>query len=122
MSRKDIFRLVAGILFFTVVAGGFLCYCGLPQLSDFRNSVYGDTVALTFIFAVLLYIALSRKIGLPLLGKITVLGAGIVCLLSAVLNLGRGEALFYLAYSIVNISVAIYLYRKTGVEYKSVWI
>ena len=65
---------------------------------------------------------LSRKISMPLLGKITVWGFDLLFLLSSILNLGRIEALFFLIYALINVGVAIYLYHKTGVGYKSIWL
>ena len=59
---------------------------------------------------------------MPLSGKITVWGFDLLFLLSSILNLGRIEALFFLIYALINAGVAIYLYHKTGIGYKSIWL
>lgn len=64
---------------------------------------------------VILCLTLSRKISMPLLGKITVWGFDLLFLLSSILNLGRIEALFFLIYALINVGVAIYLYHDIKV-------
>lgn len=74
------------------------------------------------ISGIVLYITLSKKIDMPGLGKITVWAfVGLLILLN-VLKWGRIEALFMFIYSIINIAVAIYIYKKKKKVYKSIWL
>ena len=58
---------------------------------------------------------------MPWIGKITVWAFGLLYILFQFINLGRIEAVFFFIYSIVNIIVSIYVYKKKGIAYKSIW-
>lgn len=104
-----------------VVLFGFLVYSLHPELGDFRNSIYGLLVVVIAVFSLITYICLSRKINMPLIGKSTIIAFGVLYLFFGIIDIGRIEALFFLVYSFVNIAISIYVYKKTGIGYKSIW-
>jgi hypothetical protein len=105
-----------------IVGFGIFIYSIHPDLTDFRNSIYGLIVYFSVLAGIILYVTLSRKISMPLLGKITVWVYGLLFLLSGIFDFGRIEMLFFFIYAIVNVCIAIYLYKKHGIDYKSVWL
>ena len=72
MSKKDILKYALLILSIIALSIGLLVYTLLPELSDFRNSIYGYLVYVFTMTSVILYLTLSKRIGMPLIGKITV--------------------------------------------------
>jgi hypothetical protein len=99
---------------------GLLVYFLLPELSDFRNSIYGSIVDFLILVGIILCVTVSRKISMPLLGKITVWGYGLLFILLSIFDFGRIEMLFLFIYSVINVCIAIFLYQKYGVAYKSI--
>ena len=97
-------------------------YCLLPELSDFRNSIYGSLISFVVLEGLILIVTLSKKINMPLLGKITVWSFGLLYVLLMIIDLGKIEALFLLLYSIVNVCISIYIYKKTDIGYRSIWL
>lgn len=122
MTRKEIIRMIVIISLMAVLGFGLLLYTLLPELSDFRNSIYGLIIIFLAISGVILYVTLSKKISMPKLGKITVWTFLGLIILLRVLNWGKIEALFCFIYSIINVAITIYIYRTTGKEYKSIWL
>lgn len=121
MTKKEIFKMILIIFTIVVIGLGLMVYSLSPELSDFRNSIYGAIVAFFTLTGIILYVTLSKRINMPILGRVTVwtyLGLNI---LLVVIDLGKIEALFLLLYAIFNIVVTIYIYRTTGKEYKSIW-
>lgn len=59
---------------------------------------------------------------MPLLGKITVWVYGLLFILLGIFDFGRIEMLFVFIYAIVNVCVTIFLYKKHGIAYKSIWL
>lgn len=122
MTKKEIFKVIAIIFFMAVLSIGTLVYTLLPELSDFRNSIYGSIVDFLAVGGVILYVTLSPSISMPKVGKITVWAYLGLHILLVLLNWGRIEALFLFIYSIINIAVTIYIYKTTNKEYKSIWL
>ena len=122
MTKKEIVYLVINSLVILTIGLGLFVYFLLPELSDFRNSIYGLIVYFLVLAGIILYVTLSRKISMPLLGKITVWVYGLLFLLSGIFDFGRIEMLFFFIYAIINVCIAIYLYKKHGIAYKSVWL
>lgn len=121
-TKNENIYFVINCLVILIVGFGTFIYSIHPDLSDFRNSIYGLIVNFLVLAGIILYVTLSRKISMPLLGKITVWVYGLLFLLSGVFDFGRIEMLFFFIYAIVNVCVAIYLYKKHGIAYKSVWL
>lgn len=121
MSKKDILKYALLILSIIALSIGLLVYTLLPELSDFRNSIYGHLVYVFTMTSVILYLTLSKRIGMPLIGKIAVWIFLFLYVLFDVIDLGKIEAVFFFIYSIYNIITTICIYKKTGTEYKSVW-
>lgn len=122
MSKKDILKYALLILSIIVLSIGLLVYTLLPELSDFRNSIYGHLVYVFTMTSVILYLTLSKRIGMPLIGKITVWIYLFLYALFSIIDLGKIEALFFFIYSIYNIISTICIYKNTGKEYKSIWL
>ena len=122
MTKKDIFYFVITSLVILVVGLGLLIYYGLPKLSEFRNSIYGWIVDLSLLAVIILCITLSRKIGMPLLGKITVWCYCLLFILLSIFDLGKIEMFFLFIYAVLNVCVTIFLYFKKGIAYKSIWL
>ena len=122
MQKSDKIKTFILIILIIVFCIGSLIYTLHPELSYFRNSIYGTIIENIFIVGLLVYLSFSKRIDLPILGKITVLSFGILYILSIIIDLGKIEALFFFLYSVFNIGVSIYLYRKYEKEYKSIWI
>ena len=121
MTKKEIFKMILIIFTIVVIGLGFMVYSLLPELSDFRNSIYGTMVVFFTLTGIILYVTLSKRINMPTLGQITVWTYLGLRILLVVIDLGKIEALFLLLYAIFNIAVTIYIYRTTGEEYKSIW-
>ena len=119
-TKKEIVYLVINILVITIVGFGLFTYSLLPELSEFRNSIYGSIVYFLILSGIILCVTFSRKIGMPLLGKITVWGYGLLFILLSFFDLGRIEMLFFFMYTIINVCIAIFLYQKHGIAYKSI--
>ena len=111
-KNKNLY-FVINCLVILIVGFGTFIYSIHPDLSDFRNSIYGLIVSFLVLAGIILYVTLSRKISMPLLGKITVWVYGLLFLLSGIFDFGRIEMLFFFIYAIVNVCVAIYLYKNT---------
>ena len=122
MSKKDILKYALLILSIIALSIGLLVYTLLPELSDFRNSIYGHLVYVFTMTSVILYLTLSKRIGMPLIGKITVWIYLFLYALFSIIDLGKIEAVFFFIYSIYNIISTICIYKKTGKEYKSIWL
>lgn len=122
MTRKDILKYTLLILLIIALSIGLLVYALLPELSDFRNSIYGHLVYVFTITGVIFYLTLSERIGMPLIGKITVWIYLFLYALFSIIDLGKIEAVFFFIYSIYNIISTICIYKKTGKEYKSIWL
>ena len=120
MTKKEIIYFVINNLVILIAGVGLFIYFLLPELSGFRNSIYGLIVEFLLLAGIILGVTLSRKISMPLLGKITVWVYGLLFLLSGIFDFGRIEMLFFFIYAIVNVCVAIYLYKKHGIAYKSI--
>lgn len=121
MTKKEIFKMIAIISAIVVICLGLTVYSLLPELSDFRNSIYGTMVVYFALTGIILYVTLSKRINMPILGRVTVWTYLGLHILLVVIDLGKIEALFLLLYAIFNIAVTIYIYRTTGEEYKSIW-
>ena len=119
-TKKENIYFVINCLVIFIIGFGTFIYSIHPDLSDFRNSIYGLLVNFLVLAGIILYVTLSRKISMPLLGKITVWVYGLLFLLSGIFDFGRIEMLFFFIYAIVNVCVAIYLYKKHGIAYKSI--
>lgn len=122
MTKKEIVYLVINSLVILTIGLGLLVYFLLPELSDFRNSMYGSIVYFLILVGIILCVTVSRKISMPLLGKITVWGYGLLFILLSIFDFGRIEMLFLFIYSVINVCIAIFLYQKYGVAYKSIWL
>ena len=122
MTKKEIVYLVINNLVILTIGLGLLVYSLLPELSDFRNSIYGSIVYFLILVGIILCVTISRKISMPLLGKITVWGYGLLFILLSIFDFGRIEMLFLFIYSVVNVCITIFLYQKYGVAYKSIWL
>ncbi len=122
MTKKGVVKNAITILLLVIVGVGLLVYSGLPELSGFRNSIYGLIVDFLILTGIILYLTLSHKISMPLLGKITVWGYGLLFILLSIFDFGRIETLFLLIYAIINVCVAIHLYQKKGIAYQSIWL
>lgn len=122
MTKKEIVYLVINSLVILTIGLGLLVFFLLPELSDFRNSIYGSIVYFLILVGIILCVTVSRKIGMPLLGKITVWGYGLLFILLSIFDFGRIEMLFLFIYSVINVCIAIFLYQKYGVAYKSIWL
>ncbi len=118
-KKENIYFIINCLVIFIIGFGTFI-YSIHPDFSDFRNSIYGLIVNFLVLAGIILYVTLSRKISMPLLGKITVWVYGLLFLLSGVFDFGRIELLFFFIYAIVNVCVAIYLYKRQGIAYKSI--
>lgn len=121
MLKKEKVKLLILILSIIFLNVGVLVYCLLPELSDFRNSIYGSLISFVVLEGLILIVTLSKKINMPLLGKITVWSFGLLYVLLMIIDLGKIEALFFLLYSIVNVCISIYIYKKTDIGYRSIW-
>ena len=122
MTKKEIVYLVISSLVVLTIGLGLFVYFLLPELSDFRNSIYGSIVYFLILVGIILCVTLSHKISMPLLGKITVWGYGLLFILLSIFDFGRIEMLFLFIYSVINVCIAIFLYQKYGVAYKSIWL
>ena len=122
MTKKEILYLVINSLVILIVGLGLFVYFMLPELSDFRNSIYGSIVYFLILVGIILCVTLSRKISMPLIGKITVWGCGLLFILLSIFDFGRIEMLFLFIYSVINVCITIFLYQKYGVAYKSIWL
>jgi len=98
-----------------------LVYSLLPELSDFRTSIYGTILFILALAGVIAYVTFSSSISMPLLGKITVWAYLALYILLVIVDLGKIEALFFFIYSVINVIVSVYIYLKYGKEYKSIW-
>lgn len=122
MIKNSTTKTVIGIVCLVVVGIGMMVYTLLPALSDFRNSIYGLIISCVVVAGIILYLIFSKRINQPILGKITTASYGVLYILFCIIDLGKIEALFFLIYSVVNIAITIYIYKKTRKEYKSIWI
>lgn len=122
MNKKE--KILLGIIIVLIIILGFglLVYSLLSELSDFRNSIYGLVIKYTIFLGLIAYLSLSKRIDMPIIGKITIWIFGLLYVLFGFIDIGRIEALFFFIYSIANIIISIYLYKKTGNEYKSIWM
>lgn len=121
-TKNENIYFVINCLVILIVGFGAFIYSIHPDLTDFRNSIYGLLVNFLVLAGITLYVTLSHKISMPLLGKITVWVYGLLFILSGIFDFGRIEMLFFFIYAIVNVCVAIYLYKKHGIAYKSIWL
>lgn len=111
LENENIYHVI-NILIMIVVGFGTFCYSIDPALTDFRNSIYGLLVEFLVLAGIMMYVTLSREIGMPLLGKITVWVYGLLFLLLGIFDFGRIELLFFFIYTIVNVGVTIFLYKN----------
>ena len=121
-TKKENIYFVINCLVILIIGFGTFIYSIHPDLTDFRNSIYGSIVYFLILSGIILSVTLSRKISMPLLGKITVWVYGLLFILSSIFDFGRIEMLFFFIYTIGNVCVAIYLYKKHGIAYKSIWL
>ena len=96
-KKENIYFIINCLVIFIIGFGTFI-YSIHPDFSDFRNSIYGLIVNFLVLAGIILYVTLSRKISMPLLGKITVWVYGLLFLLSGIFDFGRIEMLFFFIY------------------------
>ena len=120
MTKKEIIYFVINNLVILIAGVGLFIYFLLPELSGFRNSIYGLIVDFLLLSGIILGVTLSHIIGMPLLGKITVWAYGLLFIFLSVFDFGKIEMLFYFIYAIINVCMTIFLYQKYGIAYKSI--
>ena len=120
-TKKENIYFVINCLVILIVGFGAFIYLIHPDLSDFRNSIYGLIVDFLLLVGIILGVTLSRKISMPLLGKFTVWGYGLLFILLSIFDFGKIETFFFFIYVIVNVCVTIILYQRKGIAYKSIW-
>ena len=118
-KNKNVYFIIKCLVIVIVGFGAFI-YSIHPDFSDFRNSIYGLMIYFLVLAGIILYVTLSRKINMPLLGKITVWTFGLLFILSGIFDFGRIEMLFFFIYAIFNVCVTVYLYIRYGIAYKSI--
>lgn len=121
MNKKEKIQLTIKIALIVIFGFGLLFYSLLPELSVFRNSIYGFVIQNLIFVGLIAYLSLSKKINMPKIGKITVWIFGLLYVLFGIIDIGRIEALFFFIYSIFNVAISVYIYKKTGIGYKSIW-
>ena len=121
-AKNETIYFVINCLVILIVGLGAFVYFLLPELSNFRNSIYGLIVEFLLLAGIILGVTLSRKISMPLLGKFTVWGYGLLFIVLSIFNFGKIEMFFFFIYTIVNVCVSIILYQKEGIAYKSIWL
>lgn len=107
---------------FVLIVGVPLVVMGIHALDSTTNPVISEVLPLVVLLLAVLFVTLSKKIGMPAVGKITDWGFIAVLILMWVLDLGKIELLFLFIYSIINILVAVCLYKATGKGYSSIWL
>ena len=120
MTKKEIIYFVINNLVILIAGVGLFIYFLLPELSGFRNSIYGLIVDFLLLAGIILGVTLSHIIGMPLLGKITVWVYGLLFIFLSIFDFGKIEMLFYFIYAIINVCMTIFLYQKYGIAYKSI--
>lgn len=120
MTKKEIIYLVINNLVILIAGVGLFIYFLFPELSGFRNSIYGLIVDCLLLTGIILGVTLSRKISMPLLGKITVWVYGLLFIFLSIFDFGKIEMLFFFIYAIINVCMTIFLYQKHGIAYKSI--
>ena len=113
-TKNENIYFVINCLVILIVGFGTFIYSIHPDLTDFRNSIYGLLVNFLVLAGIILYVTLSRKISMPLLGKITVWVYGLLFLLPGIFDFGRIEMLFFLSTPSL-IFVSLYIYIKNMV-------
>ena len=78
-------------------------------------------INIVIIGSIILYVTISKDVNLPLIGKITAWIYGFLYIVFSIIDLGRIEAIFFFIYSIGNVIVDIYVYKKTNISYRSIW-
>ncbi len=122
MGKNKKFRFIMLIILCIIALFGFMFYSLSPKLSDFRNSIYGLILFCVVLDGIILYVILSKKINQPILGKITTGCFGLLYTILSFIPIGGISSLLFFIYSIINILISIYIYRKMKKEYKSIWI
>ena len=113
-TKNENIYFVINCLVILIVGFGTFIYSIHPDLTDFRNSIYGLLVNFLVLAGIILYVTLSREISMPLLGKITVWVYGLLFLLSGIFDFGRIEMLFFL-FTPSLMFVSLYIYIKNMV-------
>ena len=120
-EKKQKQQRIGKMILFAIFVLGLMVYLLLPSLRDFRNSIYGSIVLIALIGAAILYVTLSKKIAMHLLGKITLWAYLVVLIVQAAINLGRIEAIFSFVYAVGNVVVATIMYKTKKKGYKEVY-
>lgn len=118
MKSKTILWIIVGI----IACIGMMFYSLSPQLSDFRNSIYGQILRCALVDGFILYVILSKKINQSILGKITTACFGLLYTILSFIYIGRISSLLFFIYGVINILITICIYQKKKKEYKSIWI
>ena len=113
-TKNENIYFVINCLVILIVGFGTFIYSIHPDLTDFRNSIYGLLVNFLVLAGIILYVTLSREISMPLLGKITVWVYGLLFLLLGIFDFGRIEMLFFL-FTPSLMFVSLYIYIKNMV-------
>lgn len=119
MNKKT--KMIVVILFI-VLGLAFIFFSLYPRFSNFRNSIYGLVMNDALVLGIILYCSLSKKIHMPLAGKITIWIFGVLYILFSIISIGKIGALFFFIYSLINVSVTILIYKKTQTLYTSIWM
>lgn len=119
MSKKKEFEINIKTMVLIVLFIAFAIYTLIPQLREFRTSIYGHIINNILVFGLCLYLTISKKINVPVIGKIIILIFDLLYLICSIINL-KIEGLFFLIYSIINLVVFIFVYKKTKIAYKSI--
>lgn len=120
MERENILMIlkIIGIILFCLA---LTFYFISPLTMEFRSSVYGSILEYGALYGIITYLSLSKRINMPIIGKVTIFIYPTIHLILNVLNLGRISYFIIFIYSLFNIGIAIYLYYKYKKEYKSIW-
>lgn len=122
IDKNENILIVIGTICFVVFSFARQAYLLSPKLHEFRNSIFGLIIDCAFVVSIISFFIFSKTIDQPLLGKITTASYAVIYILLSVIDIGKFEPFIYLLYSVVNISIVIYIYKKTERVYISIWI
>ena len=73
MSKKKEFEINIKTMVLIILFIAFAIYTLIPQLREFRTSIYGHIINNILVFGLCLHLTISKKINVPVIGKIIIL-------------------------------------------------
>ena len=120
-DRKVMAIICLGLLGLLAVYALVTFYLSSPYTIEFRKTAGAFLLENAIWLAIVSCLAFSKKIAMPISGKIVIYAYVVLKIILELWQPGRVAYVFLLVYAIANAIVALLIYKKTGKDFLSVY-